>query len=116
MSATSRAMREPGEDAPEERPLLRVWSFDVPTSARNAGFAQKMPAGARVLRVAKVQSLVKLWVLVNSGMPEEDRFFYVARTNSGLPSPDDHWKSIEYVGSWVEPTEVWHVFEATAAK
>lgn len=113
-------MREPGEDDVELKPALKVWSYEVPTTSRNNGFVVKMPAGARVLRVAKVVGLVKLWVLVNAEMPEEDRFFYVARTNAGLPSPDEftvtEWPKLkftglEYVGSWVEPSEVWHVFE-----
>jgi hypothetical protein len=113
MSTTKPAMREPGEDEMEAKPALKVWSYEIPTKARNEGFVQGMPAGARILRVAKVAGRVQLWVLVNSEMPEEDRFFYVARTNAGLPSPEPDYKALEYVGSWVEPVEVWHVFEVT---
>ena len=93
------------------KPALKVWSYEIPATAKNKAFAQKMPAGARILKVDRGTQMAQLFALVNPEMPEEERLFYVAGTNFPLPDPEPQFKALAYVDSYNGWGQWWHVFE-----
>ena len=113
----------------------RVWSFVVEKPRvvdghvqADYGFALKMPRGARITRVGAMTGGTKLFAVVNPAMQEEERYFWVASTNSDLPSPEELEAKfseanrqlvvtgLEPLGTWLEikGTVAKHLFEITA--
>ena len=103
-----------------DRAVLCVWTYEVPGTAyphraeqRDKGFRLKMPRGARILCVQRNAQVgaAQISALVNTGMPEEERLFFVAETNYPLPAAEPEFESIEYASSWVAFGKIWHLFE-----
>lgn len=111
---------------------LRVWRFDVAAPKvvdgklqAEYGFALKMPKGAQIFRVGRQMQIARIFAMVNTAFREEERYFWVATTNSDLPGPEDldaefarversiRVIGLEPLGTWLEANEKIekHLFE-----
>lgn len=132
MSAKPEPIREKGTEPQTAKRSLRVWKYDVelpkvvdgkPQS--EYGFALKMPKGAQIFRVGRQLQVARIFALVNTSFREEERYFWVANTNSDLPGPEDldeefarvdrgvQVVGLEPLGTWLEANErvEKHLFE-----
>ena len=123
-------IREPGEEPVEHKPALKVWQYEVPRTAypikatadgSEPGFTVKMPKGARILTVVRgSMACAVIFAWVNPEMEEEQRYFYIVKTNRGMASPEEAAKAagwerarLAYVGTWEGYQQWWHLFEVT---
>jgi hypothetical protein len=114
MSSSPQSARQMMEPPKTERPALKVWQYQIPATIRlkaEEGFTIKMPAGAKVMTVRRGNLAGEVFALVNPAMAEETRYFYAAKTNFPLPSPEPDFVGIHYVGSWDGYGQTWHLFE-----
>lgn len=85
--------------------MKTIWKFEFPISI---GAYLKMPAGAKILHVARqYPNVATFWAEVDDLAEMEERFFAVVGT--GNPIPED--VNCEYVGTFIDPPFVWHLYE-----
>jgi hypothetical protein len=98
---------------------LRVWRYELPKK-KNEAFWISMPKGAVIFYAGRVNEAAYLWALVNPGMPEENRYFYVAQDNFPLPSPGavENYtiESLSHVGTYVGFGQALHVIELVGCR
>jgi hypothetical protein len=121
------------ETAPQTaKRALRALKWDVGTPKvvdgkpqAEYGFALKMPKGAQIFRVGRQLQIARIWALANLAFREEERYFWVANTNSDLPGSEDLEAEfarvdrgvkvigLEPLGTWLEANEKVekHLFE-----
>lgn len=127
MSAKPEAVREVGVEPRAAKAALRVWKFEIEKPMENGapqsefGFALKMPKGARITRVGTQLDRACVFAVVNPAFREEERYFWVANTNSDLPGPGDleekfseAGREFEVVG--LEPLGTWLEVKGSVAK
>lgn len=88
--------------------MKTIWKYEVKTTD---WFIITMPVGSDILTVQIDEKTGNpcVWVLLESEMPDEERFFEVFGT--GNPINSDMGVDREYIGTYQKEGFVWHLFE-----
>lgn len=86
---------------PAQKTRATIWRYDVVH-----GGIVLMPAGARILSLARVRGALKLWALVDPEVPKVKRLIHI------VPTGGDAQEDWEFAGTVTSPrlTDVFHVF------
>jgi hypothetical protein len=86
--------------------MKTIWKFEMSQGDMPHPVCQlDMPAGAKVVRVARQGAAICLWAIVESDNALQPRLF--ATVGTGRPIPLD----VRYLGTWDDGPFVWHLFE-----
>lgn len=86
-----------------------IWKF--PLALDPGPQPVELPVGTTVLHLGPQNSRLYMWAAVcpDPGVPKEIRTFQVFATGETIPKGYRVLKS--YIGTYVGPTYVWHVYE-----
>jgi hypothetical protein len=108
--------------------VITIWKFGLKVT--DGSQTLEMPEHAEILHVADQFSIPTMWVLVDTDAEPVARQFVLHGTGHPIdlggyretftPNADGSWnqsrsRSLEYVGTAVGQSLVWHVFENTDA-
>lgn len=84
-----------------QRAQATIWRYDIVH-----GGIILIPAGAKVLSLARVRGALKLWAQVDPAIPKVKRRIHIIPTGGAV---DPEW---EFAGTATQPrgADVWHVF------
>ena len=59
-----------------------IFKYQMPVMER---FTMRLPAGAEIIRMADQGGMFWLWAVVDTELPDEDRYFYAVKCGANMP-------------------------------
>jgi hypothetical protein len=85
-----------------------IFKYQMPVLEQ---FTMKLPAGARILRVADQGGMFWLWALINTDQPDEERRFRAFKCGGSIPIETAHLRYIGFCAVHVQQELGLYIFE-----